>query len=87
MGVIVVSPAVALAVSVLLANGSGAAAVPPGQTLRHLWAAVTGGAISAEEITAYQIIWQVRTPRVLLAVLVTGPPPRGAYRPVITRLM
>ncbi|MFI6706118.1 FecCD family ABC transporter permease [Nonomuraea sp. NPDC050478] len=70
VGVIVVSLAVALAVSVLLAIGSGAAAVPPGQTLRYLWAAVTGGAISAEEITAYQIIWQVRTPRVLLAVLV-----------------
>ncbi|MGR6917661.1 FecCD family ABC transporter permease [[Actinomadura] parvosata] len=59
-----------LAVSVLLAIGLGAAAVPPGETLRYLWAAVTGGTITAGDVTAYQIIWQVRTPRVLLAVLV-----------------
>ncbi|MEV0588065.1 iron ABC transporter permease [Nonomuraea sp. NPDC050310] len=60
----------ALGVSALLAIGLGAASVPPGQTLRYLWAALTGGAITADEVTAYQIIWQVRTPRVLLAVLV-----------------
>ncbi|WP_084008615.1 FecCD family ABC transporter permease [Planomonospora sphaerica] len=60
----------ALAVSVLLAIGLGAAAVPPGETLRYLWAALTGGRITAEEVTSYQIIWQVRTPRVLLAAVV-----------------
>ncbi|GAA3305794.1 iron ABC transporter permease [Nonomuraea dietziae] len=59
-----------LVVSVLLAIGLGAAAVSPGETLRYLWAALTGGRITADEVTAYQIIWQVRTPRVLLAVLV-----------------
>ncbi|MGN9781420.1 FecCD family ABC transporter permease [Nonomuraea sp. ZG12] len=59
-----------LGVSVLLAIGLGAAAVPPGETLRYLWAALTGGSIKADEVTAYQIIWQVRTPRVILAVLV-----------------
>ncbi|MFC7041375.1 FecCD family ABC transporter permease, partial [Nonomuraea rubra] len=70
MPLIVVLLSGVLAVSVLLAIGLGAAAVPPGETLRFLWAAVTGGSITAEEVTAYQIIWQVRTPRVLLAVLV-----------------
>ncbi|MFB9471711.1 FecCD family ABC transporter permease [Nonomuraea salmonea] len=70
MPLIVVPLAGVLAVSMLLAIGLGAAAVPPGETLRYLWAAVTGGSITAEEVTAYQIIWQVRTPRVLLAVLV-----------------
>ncbi|GGQ33420.1 sugar ABC transporter substrate-binding protein [Streptosporangium pseudovulgare] len=59
-----------LCVSVLLAIGLGAAAVPPGETLRYLWAALTGGRITAEEVTSYQIIWQVRTPRVLLAAVV-----------------
>jgi iron complex transport system permease protein len=59
-----------LAVSILLGIGLGAAAVSPGETLHFLWAAVTGGSITAEDVTAYQIIWQVRTPRVLLAVLV-----------------
>ncbi|MEV4896147.1 iron ABC transporter permease [Nonomuraea sp. NPDC055795] len=59
-----------LAVSVLLAIGVGAAAVPPGQTLRYLWAALSGAAITPDEVTTYQIVWQVRTPRVILAVLV-----------------
>ncbi|GAA4907668.1 FecCD family ABC transporter permease [Nonomuraea thailandensis] len=70
MPLIVTLLAGVLALSVLLAIGLGAAAVPPGETLRYLWAAVTGGSITAGEVTAYQIIWQVRTPRVLLAVLV-----------------
>ncbi|MFG1755788.1 iron chelate uptake ABC transporter family permease subunit [Streptosporangium sandarakinum] len=59
-----------LCVSVLLAIGLGAAAVPSGETLRYLCAALTGGRITAEEVTSYQIIWQVRTPRVLLAAVV-----------------
>lgn len=60
----------ALAASVLLAIGLGATAVSPGETLRYLWAALTGGRITAEEVSSYQIIWQVRTPRVLLAAVV-----------------
>jgi iron complex transport system permease protein len=70
MPLIVVLLAGVLTVSVLLAIALGAAAVPPGETLRFLWAAVTGGSITADDVAAYQIIWQVRTPRVLLAVLV-----------------
>ena len=60
----------ALVVSVFLAIGLGSASVPPADTARYLWAALTGGAIPADEATRYQIIWQIRTPRVLLAVVV-----------------
>ncbi|MFW5420688.1 iron ABC transporter permease [Nocardiopsis sp. CNT-189] len=60
----------ALAASVLLAVSLGAATVPPGDTLRYVWAALTGGPIGADEVTPYTIIWQVRAPRVLLAAVV-----------------
>ncbi|GAA2265302.1 sugar ABC transporter substrate-binding protein [Streptomyces ruber] len=62
--------AVLLAVSVLLAIGMGSAVIAPGDTARYLWAALSGGRIAADEVTAYQIVWQIRTPRVLLAALV-----------------
>jgi len=59
-----------LLVSVFLAIGLGAAVVPPDRTAHHLWAALTGAGIRADEVTQYQIIWQIRTPRVLLAAVV-----------------
>ncbi len=59
-----------LLASVVVAIGLGAALVTPAETARYLWAALTGGRIDADEITTYQIIWQIRTPRVLLAALV-----------------
>lgn len=59
-----------LVVSVVVAIGLGAAVVTPGETARYLWAALTGGSVRADEATTYQIVWQIRTPRVLLAALV-----------------
>ncbi|MFD4628884.1 FecCD family ABC transporter permease [Streptomyces sp. NPDC058284] len=59
-----------LVASVVVAIGLGAAVVTPGDTARYLWAALSGGRIGADENTTYQIIWQIRTPRVLLAALV-----------------
>lgn len=59
-----------LLVSVVVAIGMGSAVVSPGDTARLLWAALSGGEIDAGEVTTYQIIWQIRTPRVLLAALV-----------------
>ncbi|MFE5393882.1 FecCD family ABC transporter permease [Streptomyces sp. NPDC056568] len=59
-----------LLVSVVVAIGLGPAVVTPGETARHLWAALSGGRVGADEVTTYQIIWQIRTPRVLLAALV-----------------
>ncbi|MFF0589270.1 FecCD family ABC transporter permease [Streptomyces sp. NPDC003781] len=62
--------AAVLLASVVVAVGLGPAVVPPGETAHHLWAALSGGRIRADEVTTYQIIWQIRTPRVLLAALV-----------------
>ncbi|MET9553714.1 iron ABC transporter permease [Streptomyces sp. NPDC006645] len=62
--------AILLAGSVLLAIGLGPAPVPPGDTARLLWAALSGGRVAAADATTYQIIWEIRTPRVLLAALV-----------------
>ncbi|MFG3132325.1 FecCD family ABC transporter permease [Streptomyces tendae] len=59
-----------LLVSVVVAIGLGPAVVAPGETAHHLWAALSGGRIGPDEVTTYQIIWQIRTPRVLLAALV-----------------
>ncbi|MGW0561702.1 FecCD family ABC transporter permease [Streptomyces sp. NPDC003016] len=56
--------------SVVVAIGLGAAVITPGETVRYVWAAVSGGRVAADEVTTYQIIWQIRTPRVLLAALV-----------------
>ncbi|MEV2275886.1 iron ABC transporter permease [Nocardiopsis sp. NPDC049922] len=61
---------VVLAVSAVLAIGLGSAVVAPLDTLRYLWAGTTGDVIGADEVTRYQIIWQLRTPRVLLAATV-----------------
>nr|WP_245866042.1 iron ABC transporter permease [Prauserella marina] len=61
---------VALAGSVFLAIGLGSAVIAPGDTARYLWASLTGGVLPAEDATRYQIIWQIRTPRVLLAAVV-----------------
>ncbi|WP_433281364.1 FecCD family ABC transporter permease [Pseudonocardia xinjiangensis] len=59
-----------LLASIVVAIGLGPAVISPGETARYLWAALSGGRISASEVPAYQIIWQVRTPRVLLAAAV-----------------
>ncbi|MFF4374328.1 FecCD family ABC transporter permease [Nocardiopsis dassonvillei] len=59
-----------LVVSAVLAIGLGSAVVPPAETVRYLWAALSGGLIQADEVVRYQIIWQIRTPRVLLAAVV-----------------
>ncbi|SCK50410.1 iron complex transport system permease protein [Streptomyces sp. WMMB 322] len=61
---------VVLLVSVVVAIGLGSAVIRPGETARYLWAALSGGQIGASEATTYQIVWEIRTPRVLLAALV-----------------
>ena len=61
---------VLLLASVVVATGLGTAVITPGETARYLWAALSGGKIGANEATTYQIVWEIRTPRVLLAALV-----------------
>ncbi|RCS58994.1 iron ABC transporter permease [Microbacterium sp. JB110] len=70
LAAIVIGLCAVLIVSALAAIGLGSAVVPPGDTVRYLWSAVTGATITADEVTRYQIIWQIRAPRVLLAVVV-----------------
>ncbi|TMR40548.1 iron ABC transporter permease [Actinomadura geliboluensis] len=62
--------ALVLGASIVVAIGLGTAVIGPADTARYLWAGVTGGRISAAQATEYQIIWQIRTPRVLLAAIV-----------------
>ncbi len=59
-----------LVVSVVIAIALGPTVVGLPDTLRYLASALTGGKLDANDITGYSIIWQVRTPRVLLAVVV-----------------
>ncbi|MGP4017484.1 FecCD family ABC transporter permease [Saccharopolyspora sp. 5N708] len=59
-----------LVVSVLAGIALGPTVVPLHEVVRFLWAALTGGTIGTDEVTGYSIVWQVRTPRVLLAVVV-----------------
>lgn len=60
----------ALLLAMLLAIAGGAASIPLPDTLRFLTAALTGGTLPAEDLTDYRVIWEIRTPRVLLAALV-----------------
>ena len=59
-----------LVVSVLAGIALGPTVVPVGDVVRFLSAAITGGSIGADEVSGYSIVWEVRTPRVLLAVVV-----------------
>ncbi|MFD2494831.1 FecCD family ABC transporter permease [Amycolatopsis jiangsuensis] len=61
---------VALPGSVVLAVGIGTVAVPITHTWAFLRAGLFGGAIGPEDAGQYRIIWDIRLPRVLLAVIV-----------------
>nr|WP_230424674.1 iron ABC transporter permease [Prauserella cavernicola] len=54
----------------LCALALGAARVPFGDVLGYVGAGVSGGWIDAADLPDYQIVWQVRLPRVLLAAVV-----------------
>ena len=60
---------VLLLVSAVMATGMGAAAISPGEVVRVIWTRVTGGdAAGAFDL----IIWHLRLPRIVLALLVGG---------------
>jgi iron complex transport system permease protein len=61
---------IVLVVSVAAGIALGPTVIPVGDVLRYLRAAVTGAVISADELSGYTIVWEVRTPRVLLAMVV-----------------
>ncbi|MCE7002626.1 iron ABC transporter permease [Kibdelosporangium philippinense] len=70
LGPVLLTLSVALLVSIAAGIALGPTVVPVGEVLRYLKAALTGGTITADELSSYTIVWEVRTPRVLLAVLV-----------------
>ena len=59
-----------LLISIPTAIALGGSLVSLPTTVDHLHTALTAGTVSAEDLTSYQIVWQVRTPRVLLAAIV-----------------
>ncbi|WP_134727911.1 FecCD family ABC transporter permease [Amycolatopsis nivea] len=61
---------VALLGSIVIAVGFGTVAVPVTHTWAFLRAGLFGGTISPDEVGEYRIIWDLRLPRVLLAVVV-----------------
>ncbi|UJP09609.1 iron chelate uptake ABC transporter family permease subunit [Microbacterium sp. KUDC0406] len=60
-----------LAVSIVVAIGIGPARIAPGDVAGTLWAHVTGGH-PVLPVTQDAIVWRLRTPRVLTAVVVGG---------------
>ncbi|WP_340683800.1 iron ABC transporter permease [Amycolatopsis coloradensis] len=61
---------VALLISLIAGIALGPSNVALTDVLRYLGKAITGGTITGDEVTGYSIVWQVRTPRVLLAAVV-----------------
>ena len=83
VGLISTALAALLTASALVAIGAGPASIAPADTAGYLWAALIGGTIPADEVSRYQIVWQIRTPRVLLAAVVgAGLGAMGAARNV-----
>ncbi|MFF8841126.1 FecCD family ABC transporter permease [Streptomyces sp. NPDC015127] len=60
----------ALVLSIVCGAGMGASGLSWGEVLRHLWAGLTGGSISHDEVPAYTIVWELRFPRAVLAAVV-----------------
>ncbi|MFF0145650.1 iron complex transport system permease protein [Amycolatopsis sulphurea] len=67
---ILIGLVVALLGSVVVAIGIGTVAVPITHTWAFLRAGLFGGTIGVEDAGQYRIIWDIRLPRVLLAVIV-----------------
>ncbi|RSM62779.1 sugar ABC transporter substrate-binding protein [Amycolatopsis sp. WAC 01376] len=66
--VLLLSAALVISLIAGIALGPSTVALP--DVLRFLGKAIAGGTITGDEVTGYSIVWQVRTPRVLLAAVV-----------------
>lgn len=69
-GIVALGLIAGLLVSLVAGIALGATSIAFPETLHHLWAALTGGTIQRSELTTQTVIWQIRTPRVLLAAIV-----------------
>ncbi|MEU8890049.1 iron ABC transporter permease [Streptomyces sp. NPDC048442] len=70
MPLLVVVLGAALLLSLVCGAGIGASGLTWGEVLRYLWAGLSGGTISAEQVPAYTIVWELRFPRAVLAAVV-----------------
>lgn len=61
---------VLLPASLVCAVALGSTGIGPAETLHHLLAGLTGGAITPHEQAAYTVVWDIRLPRTLLAAVV-----------------
>lgn len=61
---------ITLVISIVAGIALGPTTVALPDVLRYLVKAITGGSIQPDEVTSYSIVWNVRTPRVLLAAVV-----------------
>ncbi|MFJ6698125.1 FecCD family ABC transporter permease [Streptomyces sp. NPDC091272] len=68
--VLVVGLGAALLVSLVCGAGLGASGLGWGEVVRYLWAGLSGGSISADKVSAYTIVWELRFPRAVLAAVV-----------------
>ncbi|MET9662941.1 iron ABC transporter permease [Streptomyces sp. NPDC006510] len=59
-----------LLVSLVCGAGIGASGLTWGEVLRCLWAGLTGGRITPDQVPAYTIVWELRFPRAVLAAVV-----------------
>lgn len=60
----------ALLLSLVCGAGIGASGLSWGEVLRYLWAGLTGGPLTPDEVPAYTIVWELRFPRAVLAAVV-----------------
>ncbi|MGW7519382.1 FecCD family ABC transporter permease [Streptomyces sp. NPDC054796] len=60
----------ALLLSLVCAVALGASGIGWGHSVRLLYAGLTGGALGADERSAYTVVWDLRLPRALLAAVV-----------------
>ncbi|MEW9511603.1 FecCD family ABC transporter permease [Streptomyces bacillaris] len=68
--VLLIGLGLALPLSLVCGAGLGASGLSWAEVVRYLWAGLTGGAISPDEVAAYTIVWELRLSRAVLAAIV-----------------
>lgn len=66
LALLTVALALLLLLSLLAGVMLGASGIPAADSLKLLWAGLTGGTVSAQDAGDYTIVWEIRLPRVVL---------------------
>ncbi|MHC5905234.1 FecCD family ABC transporter permease [Streptomyces sp. S6] len=69
LALLTVALALLLLLSLLAGVTLGSSGVGVGDSLRLLWAGLTGGTVSAQDAGDYTIVWEIRLPRVVLGAI------------------